>query len=439
MSGSNGASSRGEGGPIGKGVADVRPGNPPILVTNEPHGLNDKERVRISTAGDNILCFVKVSGQSENTFSAHANSELTQPASLQGVARDDKIERLNADDWGVVAGINYYPGFTNLKGPVYDSTLFRRWLLRRGFVPDDQVFPIQSPENAPASILAAEPKLDQLSGVFSELVRKAAPHPLHRLGRRLYIFLSGHGIIATRSVIPDYREAALLMANADENSLSLHLGARAHAEWFRALGIFDEVILIADCCRDQEDNVPPAIPVLPAWQPKRPEGRHFYALPTMLGSKAWERTLGSPPTTRGIFSYVVIEALNNPKLYDEQGELPASTLERHLYTAVPELNGKQDPYIDYSHDPRKPEIILAKWFPGTRQKVQINFLPSCPGQVARLYRGNNIGKPLGSHSTDESWIDDWDAGWLYKIVIEGTDRKQLFEIVGSEEVQIVTV
>lgn len=427
-----------DGGPVGGVVAVARAGNPPVVETNEAHGLADGERVRISTATGPALCYVKSSGQAANTFSVYADSGMTRPVVLTGAVAGDVVERLNAEDWAIVAGINYYPAFTNLKGPVNDSTLFHRWMLRRGFVPDDQVFPIQSPPVAPPTLSSAEPKLDQLSDAFSGLVRKASSMPLHRLGRRLYIFLSGHGIVATRAATPDFREAALLMANADENSLALHLGARAHAEWFRSLGIFDEVILFADCCRDQEDNVPPTNPVLPAWRRLRPEGRHFYAFPAMLGSKAWERGFGKPETVRGIFSYVVVEALNNAKLYDENGCLPASALERHLYTTVPELNGKQNPIIDYLHDPTKPDIVFAKWFQRARQKVQIDFSPPCPGVVADLFRGNNTGKPLDSHPADQTWSDEWDAGWLYKVAIRGTDRKCLFEVTGSDEVQFVT-
>lgn len=428
-----------EGGPVGGGVVVARVGKPSVIEMKEAHGLADGERVRVSTSTGSALCFVKASGQAANTFSAYEDSGMTQPVELAGAVAGDVVERLNAQDWAIVAGINYYPGFTNLMGPVNDSTEFHRWMLRRGFVPDDHVFQIQSPPVAPPTLSAARPTLDQLSGAFSELVRKANSLDLHYLGRRLYIFLSGHGIVATRAATPDFREAALLMANADENSLGLHVGARAHAEWFRSLGIFDEVILFADCCRDQEDNVPPTNPVMPAWRRQRKEGRHFYAFPTMVGSKAWERGFGMPATVRGIFSYVVVEALNNSKLYDENGCLSASALEKHLYTTVPALNDKQNPIIDYPHDPTKPDIVFAKWFQRARQKIQIDFLPPCPGLVADLFRGNNTGKPLDSHPTDQAWSDEWDAGWLYKVAIRGTDRTKLFEVTGSDEVQCVSV
>jgi hypothetical protein len=426
-----------DGGPVGE-VAAARVGSPFVVETKQSHGLADGERVRISTATGPALCFVKASGQSSNTFSVYKDSRMTQPAVLSGALTGDVVERLNAEDWAIVAGINYYPGFTNLNGPKRDATMFSRWLLRRGFVPDDQVLPIPS-SAGPTELSKAEPTLEHLSQAFSGLARKASAMRNHHLGRRLYLFLSGHGIIATHAAIPEYQEAALLMANADEVSLGLHVGARAHAEWFRALGIFDEVILFTDCCRDREDNVPPTNPVLPAWRPLQPAGRQFYAYSTMPNSKAWEKAFGEAETVRGIFSYVLVEALNNSKLYNQDGCLLASALERHLYATVPDLNGKQDPIIEYPRNPEKPEIIFAKWFQRSKQKVRIQFSPPCPGHLADLFRGSNTGTPLGSSPADQIWDDEWDAGWLYKVAIQGTDRKAYFEITGNDEVQDVVV
>jgi hypothetical protein len=205
----------------------------------------------------------------------------------------------------------------------------------------------------------------------------------------------------------------------------------------------DEVVLFADCCRDFEDNVPPAIIDLPPWQPKRPEGRHFYAFPTMLASKAWERTFGNSGVMRGIFSYVVVEALNNPKLYTGPGTLPASELEKQIYKTVPDSNGKQNPIVDYPHDylsdPNKSEIIFAKWFQRAQQEVRIEFQPPCPGGTAELFRGVGVGMPLATSSTDNSWIDSWDAGFLYKVAVQGTNRSKLIEVTGNDKVQIVSV
>jgi hypothetical protein len=419
----------GEAGPVGI-VENTGTGGPSVINTQSAHGLADGERVRISTG----MYYVKISGAT--AFSAFSDATLTKPATLNGVLAGDAIDRLNLEDWAIIAGINRYPAFTCLQGPVRDAREFKRWAMRRGFVPEDQLMLVQSPDGPPDLLGPAKPTILDLNEAFLELARKANPRPNKRLGRRLYIFLSGHGITPTFTATPDFREAALLAANADKISLTYHVGARAHAEWFRARGIFDEVILFADCCRDVEDNVSPAPLSLPQWPVGRnTESRYFYAFPTMLGSKAYERAFGDPPYVRGIFSYVVVNALNNPKLYNQENALLATTLEDHLYTTVPALNGKQNPIIDYPHNITEKDLVFAKWFTRARQTVKIEFVPPVPGATAELYRGFGVGPPLATHPADRTWIDDLDTGPIYKVAIQGTGRKHLFEVTGNDEVQ----
>lgn len=418
----------GEGRPAGTVAAAPSAGSATIH-TRDAHGLSDGDRVRIST----VVSYVKTAGA--NSFSCYQDAALKRQSVLNGIVSGDPVDCLNVGDWAVVAGITHYPGFTNqLEGPVRDANAFKRWVLRRGFVPDDQVKLIQSPQEPPIGLPDAKPTVGELTDAFLNLARAASPKPNRKLGRRLYIFLSGHGIAPTLGATVDYKEAALLAANADRISLSYHLCARAYAEWFRVRGVFEEVILFTDCCRDLEDNVPPQPTILPQWDiGKNPEGRSFYAFPTMLGFKAYERALGEPPEVRGIFSWVVVNALNNPKLYNEQGVLLASSLEDHIYSTVPSYNGSQDPLVEYLHKP--PHIVLAKWFNRAQQRVQITFKPPAPGAVADLYRGSSASAPLGSHPADEDWIDYLDAGLFYKVAIRGTQRSHLFEVQGNDEVQ----
>src|SRR6185436_463900 len=118
----------------------------------------------------------------------------------------------------------------------------------------------------------------------------------HYLGNRLYLFFSGHGIVAARTGQPDFNEAMGLAANAERDLLTKHVALRSWAEWFRSLGIFDEVFLFADCCRDFEDLVAP-MPISGGgdWRPQREAGRQFYVFSTKFASKAWVQALGNPP------------------------------------------------------------------------------------------------------------------------------------------------
>ena len=154
-------------------------------------------------------------------------------------------------------GINYYPGLRHLEGAVDDSETFLTWTRDIGCVPKEQITPVRSPQDPPTTLTGAEPKTEAINEAFQELIRKAAKDNLHRLGRRLYIFCAGHGIVAGKDGSPDFREAALLAADAEPLFLGKHVGLRSWAEWFRTRAIFDEILMVADCCREMEDLVAP--------------------------------------------------------------------------------------------------------------------------------------------------------------------------------------
>jgi hypothetical protein len=429
----------GSAGPVGE-IGAIPAGNQPIFEMKSAHGLGERTLVRIRQGASRLECYVKPDAQSANRFTAHVDADLQQPAGLGKFAPGATVELLNAEDWAVVAGINYYPGIRDLQGPVFDCATFKQWALDAGYVPDRQLISIAGSELRPTSTFEAHPKVEAITHAFETLIRAANKKRAHRLGRRLYLFFSGHGIIATRSITPDFRETALLAANADSLLLSRHVGLRSWAEWFRALGIFDEVFLVADCCREKEDLVPPTLPPTPPWTQEREEGQQFYVFSTKLAARAWEKELGKPPRVRGVLSYVMAEALKNRKLYNDQGLLTASSLMQHIYATVPLYTDKQVPIVDYPNN-FNTEMIIAKWFPRVKQTVQIKFQPPIPGSTADIFAGNNLIEPLESHTVDDgqSWVYELDAGSLYKVAIRGTDRKVLFETTAIDEVQDVTV
>jgi len=291
----------GSAGPIGD-VSAISGEDRRIIETATAHGLEDKTLVRIRQGALRTECYVKPAAP--NQLEAYLDAELKQTIHVnEGFTPGATIESLNADDWAVVVGIKYYPGLRDLKGPVDDATEFKNWALNSGYVPDRQLIFLQSPAQRPATTAEAQPTGAAITQAFETLIRAARPKKFHYLGRRLYLFFSGHGIVAMRATTPDYSEAALLTADADQLFMK-HVSLRSWAEWFRAYGIFDEVLLFADCCREQEDFVPPAAPSPPPWPRQREAGCQFYVFSTTLAAKAWEQELGKPPRYRGVLSFV---------------------------------------------------------------------------------------------------------------------------------------
>jgi hypothetical protein len=425
----------GSAGPIGD-VGGISGTDKSVVEMDESHGLDNGALVRIRQGPLRLEGYIK--SEADKRFRIHIDQEMQNPAGLADFAAGAKIELLNANDWAIVGGINLYPGLRNLQGPVLDSTTFKSWVENTSYVPDRQVICVQSPP-PPITLDGAQPSVEAISNSFETVVRAASKKKFHYLGRRLYLFFSGHGVVATKTGLPNFNEAMLLAATADSNFLRKHVALRAWAEWFRALGIFDEVFLFADCCRNMEDLVSPVEITAPGdWRPQRPEGRQFYVFSTKFASTAWEQTLGKPPQVRGVLSYVVTEALKNPKLYNEQGELTASVLEAHIYKQVPDLADKQEPVIEYAH--KSPELIVAKWVKREKQPVQIRFVLPAPGATADIFAGSSTKAPLDSHVIDGcDWNTELDANLLYKVAIRGTDRKCYFETSATDEVQDVPV
>jgi len=357
------------------------------------------------------------------------------PAPTNSTATGARIVRLAASDWAVVAGINGYWKYASLKGAVGDAERFAKWLLSEAFVPDDQVRLVRSPVGAPETQDAAQPTLDLVKRQFEDIARQANRRDLYYLGRRLYIFLSGHGILPTRSANPDFNETALLMADVDNITLGNHLGGNAYAEWFRALGVFDEVVLLLDCCRDEKQNIGLTPPSMPRLEAKRTPARRFYAAATQMGSESWEKDFGSPPEKRGVFSHALIEALTSSSLCNPLGQLTGKVLAAQLYKDVPVLQSGQDPDINY-----KPEqdIVFVKRLAPKKPRVSITFDPGLAGKKVLLI-GKDYPDPDADHVIvkDQTWELVLDP-FNYKLQIQDSDMKKLFEVDGKKEKLDVT-
>jgi hypothetical protein len=344
------------------------------------------------------------------------------------------VVKLASDDYAVVAGINDYPAFTSLQGPVADAKEFRQWLLTEAYVPHDQIALITSPSPPLAD---PTPTLVQVSGAFEALANKAAYKASFHLGRRLYIFLSGHGILPTRSGAPSFNETALLMANAGPITLGNHLGGLSYAEWFRAPGVFDEVLLFVDCCRDLKDAVALMPPTMTPLDPQRAPGKSFYAAATQLASPSFEKPLGTPTRVRGVFSYALMQALRSQSLCDANSMLTGKLLASQLFNTVPALQGGQDPYIAYQADPAR-DIDIVKRANATLPSLCITFTDlTLTGQTAQLigqhYPDPDVIRTVG----DVPWCLKLNAG-LYSVKVPGsTFPGKPFEVTGKEAVQHV--
>ena len=426
----------------------------PIVVSSSvPHGLKNGEEVKIDGAEGNPAAngafYVKASSQGATAFELYADEKLAQPVAGTGdYIAGGTIYRPLPEDYAIVVGINWYPQFNRLLGPEADALRFRDWLASPtgGMVALSKIKTILSSDHQglDENIRATwQPTLQDLKEALRSHSDKAFNNDKNgkgpRVGRRLYMFLSGHGITPDRTPTtnPDYI-GALLSASATPSDSADHLMGYPWVEWFRTAGAFDEIILLMDCCRDLKNNVTPTFCTpTPLTSGRREEVRVFYAAAAGVDSKSWETDLGVPPQRHGVFSYVLMEALQNDSLCDANGWLMNSQLRETLKKRVPMLRSDQAPFIDYQPD----DFVFIKRiqkpnFQPRKPNLCMTFAPSCTGAEAQLFAGT-LDAPKYTHAVNgDPWCLWVEPKKLYKLWIPGSDSK-IFQVDGSEEVKNV--
>jgi hypothetical protein len=341
-----------------------------------------------------------------------------------------------SDDFAIVVGISTYPGFSSLGSPEYDATEFKKWLLspEGGDVPKDNITAILSSDFEPpaADVDKAQPTLQAVDAAFMKLVRNAYVKKNYRVGRRLYIYFSGHGITPGLAPVPDLDDSALLMANADDKSLGLHVPGHPYAEWFRNASAFDEIVLFMDCCRDYMDKVIPRYPPFNSLQGNPAGVRRFYATAANWNSSAWEGYLQPANQKRSYFSFALLEALNGT-LCDAEGNLTGNLLAGYVPGRVNELRaGKpgQDPH--FSYEPQQ-DLVIVKRKKTNTQTLQVTFAGQYRGQTAKL-----LGPTLQTLNTWQVNGQPWETNispGMYMITCGATEMP--FAVRAGESKKVV--
>src|SRR5262249_3248208 len=157
-----------------------------------------------------------------------------------------------------------------------------------------------------------------------------------RVGRRLYLYFSGHGCA------PRFEEAAVLMANATRRRV-YHLTGMPCADWFYRSGYFEEVVLLMDCCRGRYEKGGTYIP--PWVDLTRPEvvdrSQRFYGLAAEWSRLARERVLPGGES-RSVFTMALLAGLRgaaydpatqftDPATGKRMARVTAASLKNYLY------------------------------------------------------------------------------------------------------------
>lgn len=308
------------------------------------------------------------------------------------------------DDFAIVVGIAKYPSFgeteqdaRDLLAPDDDATDLVDWLRdpAGGDVPESHIRVVRTSLVPPGvngvgwptrqAVLDEFDRLETLSQQSSQAGNGS------RVGRRLYVYASGHGFARKR------KEGAVFVANATKIRRH-HVFASGWVEWFANAGYFDEVVLWMDTCMWPDSTTPlEAVgyrPVIAATGGTRIVSAYAARFPL----QAVERKIDGG-SVRAVFTHTLLEGLRGGASDPLTGNVTSSRLRNYLTNHMRNHlteDDREDGMISQEPDFGFDDDLVFCTVPVTRTAVTLGGFPvgsdgkpfaifsgSPPGQVAQ--------------------------------------------------------
>jgi hypothetical protein len=329
------------------------------------------------------------------------------------------------NDYALVIGIQHYPEYRPLQGPIGDARRFGAWLRhpKGGGLPKANYELIVSAPGAPGAPPA--PVKGQVDAALRR-IRKASAAG----ARRLYFYFSGHGMQN------DNLELALCLANWSRDQAFAALSYEQYFKFFLKLGNFEEVVFFLDCCRVREIAVGGYGPESSVIRPASKAVSAFPAFATEVGTPSYEAKMaeeeaqGRPAVVRGHFTQALLEALCGGAAVPPCG-VPADRLEAHLKVRTTEIAQ------DHGHE--QVARVAPDIRPGTSlvfgccpalASLAIDFIPPRPDIVTLFGPQSEVVRsgPAGT----EPWNLVLSPG---KYVLKDAAHEKFFRLGGRARVQ----
>ncbi|OBG47698.1 hypothetical protein A5669_05115 [Mycolicibacterium fortuitum] len=347
---------------------------------------------------------------------------------------------MNPYHYAVVVGINNYPGWGDLDGPVNDANDFQEWLVSDGGLPPNNVVPLTVKKSG-QNINEAEPIKHQVDNMLESIHRKMindTAHDPEALWRqsRLYVFLAGHGIM------PRAGESALMLANAHPERPE-NLETSMYADWYRNhSGIFKEVVFFADCCRNWCETAPAGGPPFKVGSPTgSPPVFSLIGYACAPARPAYEHKEGPPDERRGYFTRALLRGLRGAAAIDpDEGVITLKTLSPYVISAV-EHATKDKPFpqaVSWPSSDSGYSLRFSAPSAAPLSKVLVHFPPGFARPVSLL-------RPDGTRDSwalaPRPWLLDLPDG-RYSITetqpgsVDSFAQEGLFSVFGDCDVQL---
>jgi uncharacterized caspase-like protein len=343
---------------------------------------------------------------------------------------------VNDYDWAVVISVSDYEGatakppwITKLKGPDNDAAAIAAWLIapEGGGLPVDHVLQVPSPFPASAT---GVPKQLEIVEAFNKLAELPTDAYNQRSGRRLYLYVSGHGLAAQR------HDAAVITAEATfEDAMNVLI--TSWVDWFWYAARFEEFVLWVDTCATRTS---PAITLRPCDRPAETradaaQGQLVIIFAAGFNYTAVENELEGD--WHGVFTHALLKGLKGA------AGTPVTTqaLKKYLFNSMKTF------MTDAQR--RSPQVAKEPWFeqaadlefaaPTAAQSftATIRFPPECVGQQVTI--SVNASSPLLADETlaAEEWKPNLPVG-AYAVYVPELGKQAAFEVTGGQDA-VVTV
>jgi hypothetical protein len=209
------------------------------------------------------------------------------------------------------------------------------------------------------------------------------------------------------------------MANASKAELNSNIGLRPYLSFFRARELFQEVVFILDCCRDQVTRIPiePMRPVFTiAEKVPAPGVKDYVFLAGVHGEPAF-----SVPAGNGLFTEALMEGLSGAAA-NQTGAVTSQSLSDYVVKRVEERAGelklKQAPRLERG-------INEGLVFCTVQNTVQVKIY-AAPGITGTLQIRDGKLKPVG-----EKDISLFDKNNPWTVPLAYTTVPYLIQNVGN--------
>jgi hypothetical protein len=228
-------------------------------------------------------------------------------------------------DFALVFGIAKYPTFgeegtgSDLGGPVNDAMEVTRWLSEEVGVPCENIRCVTSSGEGDCKVLNGaleipynsnppRPRVGDIASPFADLIARSAniTGGPRNLGRRLWIYMAGHGMSPAASM----EEVCIFPANANWRAVIENFSATQWADGVARCEPFDEIILWMDCCQRAGYSLKTYGPPIVDQQFRDTPAKRFYLGAVSHGGIAYEAPDPLPNgPVRGLFTKTLLSAL----------------------------------------------------------------------------------------------------------------------------------